>query len=289
MAKRKGRIQRLEKQGVLAPTHAIRPFADPVIQRVPAGGIEKEPAAGFGDRIGVLQGFGGEIDVLEHVPQCDYVEKTGKTELPVPRLDSLPVQFDAEFPLGKLPENPLWFNAMYRSPRFGQKMGKQPGTGADIEAVGSGQGKIAFDKAQVFFELLFVGREPTFYIVPCLSVKGQRRSTQGLARHAVQVVDEVKSARRACVDRCPSQFIGWTSAVSCAQFASAEIVHALLSLSSGQKMDVRERLSITFKRFYFLRSITSLTVLRNSVGEQGFEMKPHPSFVVPSLFMQSAG
>ena len=83
VAKRQGRIEGFEKEGICAATQAIRPFTDPVKKRIPAGCVEKKPAPRFDDVIGVLQGFRGKVDMLEDIPECDDIKKTGKTLLPV--------------------------------------------------------------------------------------------------------------------------------------------------------------------------------------------------------------
>ena len=77
--------------------------------------------------------------MLENIPEGDYIKKTGETLLPVSSIDGLPVQRDAEFLLGEIPEDPLRFDAMDKSPRFGEEMRKQSGAGADVKAVRSRQ------------------------------------------------------------------------------------------------------------------------------------------------------
>ena len=146
VVKRQGRIEGFEKEGLCAATQAIRPFADPVKKRIPAGGVEKKPASRFGDVIGVLQGFCGKVDMLENIPEGDNIKKTGETMLPVSSIDGLPVQRNAEFPLGELPEDPLRFDAMDKSPRFGKEMRKQSDASADVKAVRPRQWNMAFDE-----------------------------------------------------------------------------------------------------------------------------------------------
>ena len=64
VAKRQGRVEGFEKEGIYAATQAIRPFTDPVKKRIPAGCVEKKPSPRLGDVIGVLQGFCGKVDML---------------------------------------------------------------------------------------------------------------------------------------------------------------------------------------------------------------------------------
>jgi len=132
VAKGEGRVQGPQQAGICAAAQAIRPFTDPVKKRIPAGCVEKQPAPRFDDVIGVLQGFCGKIDMLEHIPEGDDIEKTGESLLPVSGIDGLPVQRKAEFPLGELPEDRLRFDALDNSPRFDEEMGKQSASDANI-------------------------------------------------------------------------------------------------------------------------------------------------------------
>ena len=155
----------MEKEGIRAAAQSVGPFTDLVEKRISARCVEKQPAARPGDAIGVQEGFFGKVDMLKNIPEGNDIEKTGKTLLPVPIVDGLPVQRDGEFLLRELPENFLRLYAMDQSPRFGQKTRKQSDASADVEAACPLQGAVFFDEAQVFPELFFVRSEPTFDVV----------------------------------------------------------------------------------------------------------------------------
>ena len=106
VAKREGRIEGFEKEGIGAATHAIRPFTGPVKKRIAAGSVEKEPASRFHDVIGGLQGFRGKVDMLENIPEGDDIKITGATLLPVLSIDGLPAQGYTEFALQCLGQQP---------------------------------------------------------------------------------------------------------------------------------------------------------------------------------------
>ena len=101
---------------------------------------------------------------------------------------------------------------------------------------------MAFDEEQIFPKLFFAGREPPFDIVPRLPVEDLVASPGGLGRQAVQVVDEMKAARGAHINGRLFQFIRRAGGVCRAEFATAEIVHAVLfswaTITEGMNYEV---------------------------------------------------
>ena len=219
MAKWLGRIKGVEKAGIGAVTHAIRPFADPVIKGIAAGGVEKEPPPRLYDIVGVLQSFHGEVDVLKNIPKGDNIKKIGVTLLPIACIDGLVVQLQTEFAPGKLAEDSLRFNPLNNRPGFRQQMGEESGTGADVEAVHPGQSDMALDKEEIFSQLLFAGRKPALDVVPRLAVEGW-----GCRRQAVEVIDVMKVAGGASINRGLFQQVFRAGSGGAAQFAADEII-----------------------------------------------------------------